>query len=160
MAAEVSPIMSNLPITSTHFEGGQRLTPIDTSEGGAALASLLNSVASYAESASALAGDLDLSAATAAAVKAANRGVTTNAGAARTLTLPDYAAAPDGWMHTMVDVDANIAFSLTVVHAGTDTINGVAGDVTLNAQGEWVTVLKLAGAAGWTAIGGAGVVPA
>ena len=62
MAAEVLPIMSNLPITSTHFEGGQRLTPIDTSEGGAALASLLNAVATPYETATATAVDIDLSA--------------------------------------------------------------------------------------------------
>jgi len=152
--------MSNFPLSNDYFTGGQRLTPAQSSEGGAPLSQLLNAGAAAYETAVAIAIDIDLSTASADIVKAASRGVTTNSGAARTFTLPVYADAPDGWTHTMIDIDSNIANTLTVVHAGADTINGVAGDVTLNAQGEWVTVTKVAGASGWVAIGGAGVIPA
>jgi 5,10-methylene-tetrahydrofolate dehydrogenase/methenyl tetrahydrofolate cyclohydrolase len=152
--------MSNFPLSNDYFTGGQRLTPAQSSEGGAPLSQLLNSGAATYETAVATAINIDLSTASADIVKGASRGVTTNSGAPRTFTLPDYASAPDGWTHTMVDIDSNIANTFIVIHAGTDTINGVAGDVTLNAQGEWVTVTKVTGASGWVAIGGAGVVPA
>ena len=152
--------MSNFPLSNDYFTGGQRLTPAQSSEGGAPLSELMNAGAATYETATATAINIDLSTADAATVKAASRGVTTNTGAARTFTLPVYDDAPDGWTHTMVDIDPNIANTFTVIHAGADTINGIAGDVTLNAQGEWVTVTKVTGASGWVAIGGAGVIPA
>jgi len=153
--------MSNLPIDPNYFEAARRITPIDESEGGAPLASLLNAAAQDAEAYASLSASVDLSAATAAAVKAASRGVTVNAGAARTYTLPVFADAPDGWTHTFIDIDANTSNTLIVVAAGADTINGVAGDITLNSNGEWCKVMKVPGATGWVAIGtGSGLVAA
>jgi hypothetical protein len=147
------------PLKPDAFSGGSRLTAAQRSEGpdGAPLSELLNEAARGADDASALTGSVDLSAATAAVVASANRGVSTNAGAARSLTLPDYASAPDGWEHTAIAFDAS---GFTVIHAGTDTINGIAGDVALAAAHQWVKVMKLSSASGWTAIGGTMVTPA
>jgi len=156
--------MSNkFPLSSDAFSGGSRLTAQQESEGpdAAPLYDLLNQSAQAAEGATAIGVNIDFSAATAAVVAAANREVTTNAGAARTVTLPDFASAPDGWQHTFIDIDSNIANTLTVIHAGTDTINGTAGDVELNSEGEWCKVMKVSGATGWIMIGtGTGLVPA
>lgn len=153
------------PLESDAFSGGARLTAQQQSEGRASdqppLYELMNRAAQSAEASGAMTGAVDLSAAPAAVVAAANREVTTNAGAARAYTLPDFASAPDGWEHTFIDIDSNIANTLTVTHAGTDTINGTAGDVTLNSEGEWCKVMKLSGATGWVMIGsGSGLVPA
>lgn len=153
--------MSDLPVDPDHFIGGQRVTPIDTSEGGAPLASLVNAAAQSAEASEAMTGAIDLSAATAAVVKAASRKVTTNAGAARAYTLPDFASAPDGWEHTFISLDA-ATNEMTITHAGADTINGIAGDITLTTGlgHEWVKVFKAPGATGWHAIGGTLILPA
>lgn len=154
---------AKFPLDSDAFSGGSRLTAQQASEGrdGSPLYELLNNAAQSAEASGAMTGAVDLSVATAAVVAAANREVTTNAGAARAYTLPDFATAPDGWEHTFIDIDSNIANTLTVTHAGTDTINGTAGDVVLNSEGEWCKVMKLAGATGWVMIGtGSGLVPA
>lgn len=147
------------PLKSDAFTGGGRLTAAQRSEGrdGAPLFELLNEVARGAAGASALSASVDLSAASADVVAAANRGVSTNTGAARSLTLPDFASAPDGWEHTAIAFDAS---GFTVVHAGTDTINGIAGDLALAAAHQWAKVMKLPGATGWTAIGGTMVTPA
>lgn len=145
--------MSNkFPLASDAFTGGGRLTTAQSSEGrdGAPLFELANAAAQSAEASAAMAGAVDLSAATAAVVAAANREVATNSGASRAFTLPDFADAPDGWEHTFVQLSAH---TLTVTHAGTDTINGIAGDVSLAAIGDWCKVMKLSGATGWIMIG-------
>ena len=155
--------MSNdFPLSSDAFTGGGRLTAAQSSEGDAApLVDLLNGLAAGADGATAMSGALDLSAATAAIVAAANRQISTNTGTARTLTLPDFATAPDGWTHTMISYDA-ATNEFTVAAGGTDTINGIAGDIvmTTGLGHEWVTVMKVAGATGWFAIGGTLVLPA
>lgn len=150
--------MSDFPINADHFVGGRRVTPVDTSEGGAPLASLLNAAGQSAESETAMSGPVDLSAATADVVKAASRGLTTNSGASRAYTLPDFASAPDGWEHTFIQLTLH---TLTVTHAGTDTINGVVGDLALDAAHEWCKVMKVPGASGWYAVSSsAPIVPA
>lgn len=148
------------PLSSDAFTGGGRLTAAQSSEGrdGAPLFELVNAAAQGAEASAAMAGPVDLSAATAAVVAAANREVATNSGASRAFTLPDFAGAPDGWEHTFVQLSAH---TLTVTHAGADTINDIAGDVALDAIGEWCKVMKLAGHTGWVMIGtSAGLTPA
>lgn len=152
--------MSNkFPLSPDTFSGGSRLTAQQDSE-GVPLYDLLNQVAVSAESAAALTGAIDYSAATAAVVAAANRGLTTNAGANRTVTLPTFATAPDGWEHTFMALDGATQ-NLVVAAAGADTINGVAGDIDLTtANHEWVKVFKVEGATGWYAIGGTTVTPA
>lgn len=149
--------MSDLPIPSEHFSGGARLTPADRSE-GAPLYSLLNAAAFSAESVVAMSGAVDLSAADAATVAAANRRLVTNSGAARTFTLPVFADAPDHWEQTFISLDAN-ANELTISSAA--TINGVATGVIVltTAAHEWVKVMKIPGASGWFAIGGTLVTP-
>ena len=157
--------MSNIfPLESDAFSGGARLTAGQRSEGNASdlapLYEALNAAAQSAEASGAMTGAVDLSAATDAVIAAANREVTTNAGAARTYTLPAYATAPDGWEHTFISLDA-ATNDMVIAAAGTDTINGVAGDITLTTTNyEWVKVMKLSGASGWTAIGGTTVTPA
>jgi hypothetical protein len=155
--------MSNdFPLSSDAFSGGARLTAQQSSEGDAPpLVDLLNGLAAGADGATALSGAVDYSAASAAVIAAANRQISTNAGAARTLTLPDFATAPDGWMHTMISYDAATQ-EYTIAAAGTDTINGIAGDIVLTTGlgHEWVQVMKVAGASGWFAIGGTLVLPA
>lgn len=155
--------MSNkFPLASDAFTGAGRLTAAQSSEGrdGAPLFELLNDAALSAEAAGAMAGNVDLSAASSAVIAAANRELSTNIGAARTFTLPDFAAAPDGWEHTLISFDA-VTNELTIAAAGTDTINAIAGDITLTtANHEWVKVMKIAGASGWLAIGGTAVTPA
>lgn len=148
--------MSNkFPLESDAFSGGSRLTAQQESEGrdGAPLYDLLNQAASSAEASEALAANVDLSAATAAVVAAANRQVSTNSGAARTYTLPDFGDAPDGWEHTFIALDG-ASNTYSVDSAGADTINGVAGDLDLAADHEWAKVMKIPGTSGWTAIGG------
>lgn len=154
--------MSDYPIDPIHFAGARRITPKDRSEGGAPLASLLNAAAQSAESETVKSGgSTDLSAADVDTVKAASRGVTTNLGTGTfTFTLPDFAAAPDGWEHTFIALDG-AANNLVVVHAGTDTINGIAGDVDMTtANHEWTKIFKVPGATGWLGIGGTMVTPA
>lgn len=153
--------MSNqFPLKPNAFSGGSRLTSADRSEGpdGAPLSELLNEASRTADDATALTGALDLSAATAAVIASANRGVSTNVGAARTLTLPDFATAPDGWEHTAISFDG-VTNTFSVDHAGTDTINGIAGDVDLVTNHAWIKVMKLPSATGWTAVGGTMVTP-
>lgn len=150
------------PLSSDAFTGGGRLTAQQASEGrdGAPLYDLLNQSAVSAEGVSAMSAAVDLSAATAAAVAAANRQLTTNAGSARTFTLPDFDDAPAGWEHTFISLDA-ASNELTIAAGGSDTINGVAGDIVLTtAAHEWVKVFKVDGASGWFAIGGTLVTPA
>lgn len=151
----------NFPLDSKAFSGQKRLhaASADNSTGGAPLYSLLNSLAAGADAASALTGAVDLSAATAAVVASANREVSTNAGAARAYTLPDFDSAPDGWEHTFIAIDGG-SNTFTVTHAGTDTINGIVGDVALAANHAWCKVSKISGASGWTGIGGTMVTPA
>lgn len=151
--------MSNLPLDPTYFEGARRISPIDPSEGGAPLASLLNSAGQSSEAVDALTGALDLSAATAAVVKAASRKTSTNIGAARAFTLPDFATAPDGWEHTFIALDG-VSNTFTVTHAGSDTINGIAGDIPLVANHGWCKISKAPSATGWAGIGGVMVTPA
>lgn len=151
--------MSDFPLDSNYFVGGQRITPIDDSEGGAALSSLLNASSMSVETELALTGNVDYSAATAAVIQAANRSISTNSGAGRSVTLPDFATAPEGWEHAFLAIDGG-SNTLSVVHAGTDTINGVAGDISLNANQAWCRVIKLPDASGWLALGGTGFVPA
>lgn len=145
--------MSNLPILETHFEGAQRITPKDGSEGGTPLFELLNEVAAEVAAATAMTGALDLSAADADAVKAAGRGIYTNTGAARTFTLPTFADAPDGWSVTLLSFDGTTN-TFTIARDGTDTINGAAADVLLDADGNWARVFKVAGQTGYLMIGG------
>ena len=152
------------PLESDAFTGAGRLTAQQRSEGRAQdkapLFELLNTAALTSEDETVMSGAIDLSAATAAVIAAANRGLTTNIGAARTFTLPDFAAAPEGWEHTLISFDA-AAFELTIAAAGSDTINAIAGDITLTtANHEWVKVFKVPGATGWHAIGGTAVTPA
>lgn len=155
--------MSNkFPLSSDAFSGGSRLTAQQESEGpdGAPLYDLLNQSVVSAEGASAMSAAVDLSAATAAVVAAANRQLTTNAGAARSFTLPTFDDAPAGWEHTFISLDA-ASNELTIAVDGSDTINGVNGDIVLTtAAHEWVKVFKVAGASGWYAIGGTLVTPA
>lgn len=151
--------MSDLPVASNYFVGGQRVSPIDSSEGGSNLASLLNAAGQNSEAAAALTASVDLSGATAAEVKAASRKLSTNAGAARAYTLPVFASAPDGWEHTFISIDG-AANTFTVTHAGTDTINGVAGNVALATNHSWCKVFKVPGASGWYGVGGTMVTPA
>jgi acetyl-CoA acetyltransferase len=138
--------MSNFPLTLETFEAGRRLTTRDESEGGPPLVTLLNEAAQPASSTAVLAGNVDYSAASEAAVKAAGSAAVTNTGAARQVTLPDFASAPDGWTQTYIALDAS---GLTVAVAGADTINSVAGDVVLAAAHDWCVILKAPGAATW-----------
>lgn len=149
--------MSDLPIPSEHFSGGARLTAADRSE-GAPLYSLLNAAAFSAESVVAMSGAVNLATATAEVVAAANRRIVTNAGAARTFTLPVFANAPAYWEQTFISLDA-ATNEMTIASA--DTINGVAtGTIVLTtAAHEWVKVIKVPGASGWLAIGGTLVTP-
>lgn len=153
--------MSDLPVSETHFEGGQRVTPKDDSEGGAPLHSLINALGqSLGEEVLAMSGAVDLSSLDEDELKAVNRRLVTNVGAARAFTLPDFATAPDGWEQTFISLDA-ATNELTIAAAGTDTINGIAGDIVLTtANHEWVKVAKLPGATGWFGIGGTLVTPA
>lgn len=153
--------MSNFPLKPDYFIGGQRVAPIDESEGGPPLALLINEVAQTSSSTEVLTGDVDYSAVpappltTAGVVQAANRRTITNAGSARAVTLPDFDEAPNGWTQTYIALDAA---GLTVVAAGADTINGVNGTLTLALAHDWATVTKVSGAPGWlaTSAGGAG----
>lgn len=152
--------MSDLPVKDTHFEGGQRVTPKDRSEGGAPLHLLINALGQEAEGILAMSAAVDLSSDTEDELKAVNRRLVTNAGAARAFTLPDFDTAPDGWEQTFISLDA-LTNELSIVHAGTDTINGIAGDIVLTtADHEWVKVAKVPGATGWFATGGTLVTPA
>lgn len=152
------------PLESDAFSGAARLTAQQESEGRASnqapLFALLNAAAQTAEASSALAADLDLSAATDAVVAEANRGLTTNTGAARTVTLPVFADAPEGWEHTFIALDG-ATNDLVVARAGADTINGVGGSITLTTSDhEWLKVFKVPGASGWFAIAGTTPTPA
>ena len=152
------------PLESDAFSGGSRLTAAQESEGRASnqapLFSLMNAAAQTAESVAVLSASVDYSAATAAVIAAANRGLTTNTGAARSVTLPDFDSAPAGWEHTFIALDAQTN-EFSIVHAGSDTINGVAGDVVMTTSAhEWVKVFKVAGASGWHVIGGTAPTPA
>lgn len=157
--------MSNaFPLESDAFSGGARLTAQQQSEGRASdqppLYELMNLCAFGAEEVVAMSADIDLEAATVAAVASANRRLITNAGAARSFTLPDFASAPDGWEQTFISLDAGTNELTIAVDTG-GTINGVAGDITLtSASHEWVKVMKTPGASGWFAIGGTLVTPA
>lgn len=144
------------PLESDAFTGGGRLTAQQASEGrdGAPLYSLLNVLGQSAESSEALAASLDLSAATAEQVADRNRSLVTNSGAPRTLTLPDFASAPDGWEITALAFDGNLN-TFTVSRAGADTINGGDTTVALGAADAWVKVVKIPGASEWTAFRGA-----
>lgn len=72
-------------------------------------------------------------------------------GGARTVTLPDLAAADDGFTVTVIKTD-NSGNAVTVDGDGADTING---DATYELKSRWEgVILKWAGAE-WLAIGGA-----
>lgn len=141
------------PLSLDAFSGGSRLTAAQSSEGGdaAPLSELLNAATQSAEAVAALGASLDLSVATAAAVAAKNRQVTTNSGAARTFTLPVFATAPEGWEHTFIALDG-VANTFSIDTPGAETINGVAGDLNLVTDHGWAKVMKVPGAAGWIAI--------
>lgn len=152
------------PLESDAFSGGARLTAAQRSQGRASDQApgfeLFNLATQSAEARVVLAAPLDLEAATAAVVADGNRELITNIGAARTVTLPDFATAPDGWEQTYIGLDAGTNELTIAVDTG-GTINGVAGDITLTtASHEWVKVMKIPGAAGWIAIGGTTVTPA
>jgi len=154
----------SFPLETDAFSGGSRLTAQQRSDGRASdqapLYELMNLATQSAEASSALAADLDLEAATAAVVASANRELITNAGATRTVTLPDFATAPDGWEQTFISLDAAVNELIVAPDTG-GTINGVAGSITLTtAAHEWAKVMKVPGAAGWMAIGGTLVTPA
>lgn len=150
------------PVPADAFSGGTQLTDAQRSNtrDRPPLFELINLVQLRAEVAVAMSGAVDLSAATAAAVADANRRLITNSGAARTFTLPTFDDAPDGWEQMFISLDA-ATNELTIAVAGTDTINGVNGDIVLTtAAHEWVHVFKVPGATGWFAVGGTLVTPA
>lgn len=153
--------MATFPISLQHFTGGQNVVEEAVTDDG--LPKMLNDhdtaiLAAAAAAADAalgstgidvMSGAVDLSAASAAVVLAADRKTTTNTGAGRAYTLPTFATAPDDWTHTFMQLSAH---DLTITNAGTDTINGVDGTVVLNSAQEWAIVYKPPGATGWVSL--------
>lgn len=149
--------MSDLPLLSRHFSGGQNLTAEERGAGGqtpvdAPLFEAINAAGQTAEvaEAGATVDYSDTATFDAAAVKALSRGITKNTGAAATITLPDFSEAPDGWERTFLALDGTTN-NVTVQRAGADTINGGAS-VVLDADGAWVKVFKVPGDTEWTAL--------
>ena len=147
--------MQELPLKSDAFTGGQRLhSAAEEANSGPPLWIMLNNIAAGFNSATVLSTDLDLSAATTEVVESASYGLSIANGTNAAVTLPDFASAPDGWAHSFV----SLGNTATIVHAGSDTINGIAGDITVPTHG-LVKVMKVTGLSGWLAVGGTAPTP-